>query len=180
LGFDADGAAAGAFAGAEAAGGVAAGGAGASVEPGVGGVAELGVGAGTGAGSDAEGATGAGDSGAAGATSAGATVGGVTVDGGTAAGAVPGGLSKIDRGAVGAWAIIVSARQTIMKSAARMAVTRVRKLALPRTLMNEAEAEEPMPSPPPSERWSNTTPISPTAKKTCKTRRTVSIDIRSE
>ena len=51
--------------------------------------------------------------------------------------------------------------------AARIAVTRVRKLAVPRTLMNEpAPPEEPMPSPPPSDRCSNTTPIRPMAKKT--------------
>jgi hypothetical protein len=50
-----------------------------------------------------------------------------------------------------------------MKIAARMAVVRVSKLAVPRPLMNEPMPwEVPMPSPPPSLRWISTTPISRT------------------
>ena len=48
-----------------------------------------------------------------------------------------------------------------MKMAARMAVARVSRLAVPRPPMNEPmPCEEPMPSPPPSLRWISTTPIS--------------------
>jgi hypothetical protein len=77
------------------------------------------------------------------------------------------GASKIDCGASAGLAIKASAKQVIMKSAPRIDVTLVRKLAVPRTLIKEPmPPDEPTPSPPPSERCSSTTPIKPTANKT--------------
>jgi hypothetical protein len=53
------------------------------------------------------------------------------------------------------------ASDSAMKTVARIAVARVSRLAVPRPDMNEPmPCELPIPSPPPSLRWINTTPIS--------------------
>ncbi|CAM4313815.1 hypothetical protein ROMU108268_21575 [Roseomonas mucosa] len=70
--------------------------------------------------------------------------------------------------------ISASAMASTMKSVARTAVERVSRLAVPRPVMKAPIPwEEPMPRPPPSLRWSSTTPISARATKKCRTSRTV-------
>ena len=69
--------------------------------------------------------------------------------------------SKIDPGAVDLDANSVSNRLVAKKAAARLAVTRVRKFAAPRPVMNPPPP--PIPSAPPSERCNSTTPTSAAA-----------------
>src|SRR4051794_12158637 len=58
----------------------------------------------------------------------------------------------------------------------RIAVVRVSRLVVPRPLMNPPmPCDVPIPSPPPSERWISTTPISARVTKRCRTSRTVVI-----
>ena len=71
-----------------------------------------------------------------------------------------GGTSRIERRTVVPLFSSASTSDRPKNTAARMAVVRVSRLAVPRPLMNEPmPCEVPMPSPPPSLRWISTTPI---------------------
>ena len=95
---------------------------------------------------------------------AGDVLGGVPDGAGDEAGA---GVSRIDR-VVPEVPRFSNAKvsERPMKITARIAVVRVSRLAVPRPDMNEPMPWElPMPSPPPSDRWISTTPISASVTK---------------
>src|SRR5262245_14112832 len=87
------------------------------------------------------------------------------------AGGVAAGRSNSEPGAVDPDASKVNSRLVAKNAAARLAVTRVRKLAAPRPVMKPPPP--PMPSAPPSERCSSTTPTSAAAIKRWRMSKTV-------
>jgi len=94
-----------------------------------------------------------------------------------AAGAVAaGGTSRIERCGPVPRPRMASVSDRAKKAVPRMAVVRVSRLAVPRPDMKPPMPwEEPMPSPPPSERWRRTTPMRARVTKRWMMRRTVAM-----